>query len=110
MPPSRPLLVLGTHNKKKGIELVDLFAPLGLELVTLGMVVGLTAILLGPDGAELLRSDTTHEDLTEHTTVTVRLPAGADGEPVEASTVRLELRDLASDDVSHVHVYELVLS
>ena len=32
---SIPLLVLGTHNRKKGLELVDCLAPLGLELKTL---------------------------------------------------------------------------
>ncbi|MBX7075032.1 MAG: non-canonical purine NTP pyrophosphatase [Pirellulales bacterium] len=32
---ARPLLILGTHNRKKGIELVDLLAPVGLELRTL---------------------------------------------------------------------------
>ena len=31
----RPVLVLGTHNKKKGIELAELLAPHGLELRTL---------------------------------------------------------------------------
>jgi XTP/dITP diphosphohydrolase len=30
-----PLLVLGTANRKKGLELADLFAPLGLEVRTL---------------------------------------------------------------------------
>jgi len=32
---SRPLLVIGTANRKKGRELAGLFAPLGLELKTL---------------------------------------------------------------------------
>lgn len=32
---TRPVLVLGTRNRKKGRELVELLAPLGLELVTL---------------------------------------------------------------------------
>ncbi len=32
---SGPLLVIGTANRKKGRELADLFAPLGLELKTL---------------------------------------------------------------------------
>jgi len=32
---SRPLLVIGTANRKKGEELAGLFAPLGLELKTL---------------------------------------------------------------------------
>jgi XTP/dITP diphosphohydrolase len=32
---SRPVLVLGTGNRKKGLELVELFAPLGLEVQTL---------------------------------------------------------------------------
>ncbi|MCC7475293.1 MAG: non-canonical purine NTP pyrophosphatase [Pirellulales bacterium] len=35
MPSSRPFLVLGTHNRKKGRELVDLLAPHGLEVRTL---------------------------------------------------------------------------
>ena len=30
-----PLLVLGTHNRKKGAELVELLAPLGFEIHTL---------------------------------------------------------------------------
>jgi XTP/dITP diphosphohydrolase len=33
-----PVLVLGTHNRKKGEELVDLLTPLGIELVTLADV------------------------------------------------------------------------
>jgi XTP/dITP diphosphohydrolase len=32
---SRPLLVLGTANRKKGIELADLVAPLGIDVRTL---------------------------------------------------------------------------
>jgi XTP/dITP diphosphohydrolase len=32
---AKPLLVLGTANRKKGLELADLFAPFGLELKTL---------------------------------------------------------------------------
>lgn len=32
---SKPLLVLGTANRKKGLELAELFAPVGLELKTL---------------------------------------------------------------------------
>jgi XTP/dITP diphosphohydrolase len=35
MSAARPVLVLGTHNRKKGEELVDLLAPLGIQLVTL---------------------------------------------------------------------------
>lgn len=35
---SRPQLVLGTHNRKKGLELAQLFAPLGFELQTLADV------------------------------------------------------------------------
>ncbi len=31
----RPTLVLGTHNRKKGLELADLVAPLGIEVRTL---------------------------------------------------------------------------
>lgn len=31
----KPLLVLGTANRKKGLELADLFGPLGLEVRTL---------------------------------------------------------------------------
>lgn len=81
-----------------------------IELVTQRIELGMIVILLGPDGEELLRSETTHTGLHEHPTVTVDLPAGADGRPVVASSVRLELRDLASPDVSHVHVYELVLT
>jgi XTP/dITP diphosphohydrolase len=33
--PSKPLLVLGTANRKKGREIADLLAPVGLELRTL---------------------------------------------------------------------------
>ena len=33
---SRPTLVIGTHNRKKGLELVDLLAPRGFSIVTLG--------------------------------------------------------------------------
>ncbi|NUQ63671.1 MAG: non-canonical purine NTP pyrophosphatase [Pirellulales bacterium] len=32
---NRPLLVLGTRNRKKGLELADLFQPIGLEVRTL---------------------------------------------------------------------------
>ncbi|MCA9102026.1 MAG: RdgB/HAM1 family non-canonical purine NTP pyrophosphatase [Planctomycetales bacterium] len=32
---AQPLLVLGTHNRKKGRELVELLAPLGIEVRTL---------------------------------------------------------------------------
>jgi len=32
---SKPLLVLGTANRKKGVELAELFAPLGIEVRTL---------------------------------------------------------------------------
>jgi len=32
---SRPSLVIGTHNRKKGIELAELLAPLGFSVVTL---------------------------------------------------------------------------
>ncbi|NLS94878.1 MAG: non-canonical purine NTP pyrophosphatase [Planctomycetaceae bacterium] len=32
---ARPILVLGTFNRKKGLELAQLFGPLGLTLVTL---------------------------------------------------------------------------
>jgi XTP/dITP diphosphohydrolase len=35
MPTTQPLLVLGTHNPKKGRELVELLAPLGVEVRTL---------------------------------------------------------------------------
>jgi len=80
-----------------------------IRLVTQRMELGMTVVLLGPNGEELLRSETTHRGLPEHPTVTVALPAAGDGTPVVASVVRLELRDLASPDVSHVHVYELTL-
>lgn len=39
MPP-RPTLILGTNNRKKGLELIELFAPLGLELKTLAAAPG----------------------------------------------------------------------
>ncbi len=35
MSTERPLLVLGTHNQKKGRELVELLAPLGIDVRTL---------------------------------------------------------------------------
>ncbi len=87
-------------------------APLPVSKVELAiqrMALGLVVTLIGPDGEQLLRSETTHEGLGEHPTVTVQLPVGVDGKPVRATSVRLELRDLASQDVSHVHVYELAL-
>lgn len=31
----QPVLVLGTNNRKKGLELAELFGPLGLKLITL---------------------------------------------------------------------------
>lgn len=80
-----------------------------IKLVTQRLALGLVVVLFDPDGKELLRSETTYERLGEHPTVTVQLPFGADGKPAVASSVRLELRDLASQDVSHVHVYELTL-
>lgn len=80
-----------------------------IELAIQRMALGLVVTLIGPDGEQLLRSETTHEGLGEHPTVTVQLPVGVDGKPVRATSVRLELRDLASQDVSHVHVYELAL-
>ena len=80
-----------------------------VELVTQRMELRLVVVLRGPDGQELLRSETTHEGMGKHPTVTVRLPVGADGKHVVASSVRLELEDLASLDVAHVHVFELTL-
>ncbi len=44
----RPLLVVGTANRKKGRELAELFSPLGLELVTLADFP--TAIAVAEDG------------------------------------------------------------
>jgi XTP/dITP diphosphohydrolase len=35
MPMSKPVLVIGTANRKKGRELAELFAPIGLEIKTL---------------------------------------------------------------------------
>lgn len=80
-----------------------------IELVTQRMELEMTVVLLGPDGEELLRSVTTHRDLPEHPTIAVALGPDADGERVVATSVRLEMRDIPSPDVSHVHVYELTV-
>jgi XTP/dITP diphosphohydrolase len=43
--PSRPLLVLGTANRKKGLELAALLAPAGLELRTLADFPGAASVV-----------------------------------------------------------------
>ena len=50
MPPLHRL-VLGTGNRKKGLELIELLAPLGIELVTLADCP--TAISVVEDGDSL---------------------------------------------------------
>jgi len=45
----KPLLVLGTANRKKGQELAEVFAPVGIELRTLAEVPG--AIAVAENGA-----------------------------------------------------------
>lgn len=80
-----------------------------IELVTHRMDLDLTVVLLDADGEELGRSTTTHRDLPERPTVRVDAPVAADGSAIVASAVRLELRDAASQEFSHVHVYELII-
>jgi XTP/dITP diphosphohydrolase len=42
MASAKPILVLGTYNRKKGLELADLVAPLGIEVRTLAELPDIT--------------------------------------------------------------------
>lgn len=51
-----PTLILGTHNRKKGLELAELITPLGIEVVTLADVKG--AIEVVEDGVTFAENAT----------------------------------------------------